>query len=166
MLPLLRRTATLLLTATLLVTLVGCQPAQQGPHSSTTAPVLPKAETTVNPMAFTVIKQVPTAQIRGILPQSLRQPIVLVFKSKYCHDCQRMAPELAKAASLHKGVHTMLLDVQYDKATHGAILSAFQPAVIPVVVTIQRGGVLRNVMVGYHPFDAINDLYKQIAVTP
>ena len=157
---------TLVFTAVSLFSLTGCQSAQQAPHDSlqaNAAPNLPTEQTTVNPMAFTVIQKVSTAQIRGILPESLQQPVVVVFKSKYCHDCQRMAPELSKISAQHPNTYTLVIDVQYDKATRGSVISAFRPAVIPVVVAIQRGGTLDDVMVGYHDAAAIQALYQRIA---
>ncbi|MDH4378606.1 MAG: thioredoxin family protein [Vampirovibrionales bacterium] len=157
--------ATTFFTALTVLSLTGCQPALQGPDNGTT-PTLPTEQTTVNPMAFTVIQKVSVAQVRGVLPQVLQHPLVVVFKSKYCHDCQRMAPEIAKVSAQNTGVQTLLIDVQYDKPTRGAIISAYKPAVIPVVVAIQRGGALDDVMVGYHDAKAIETLYQRIAPKP
>lgn len=151
----------LIVSVVMLLVVTGCQ----SPQPSNT-PTLPTEQNTINPMAFTVIQKVSVAKIRGVLPQVLQQPVVVVFKSKYCHDCQRMAPALAKVSAQHKGTQTLLIDVQYDKAISGAIISAFRPAVIPVVVAIQRGGALEDVMVGYHDAPAIQALYQRIAPKP
>ncbi len=94
------------------------------------------------------INNIAPEEVMTILPQAQTQPTMVAFKTKYCHDCQEMAPHIAAIKEQHPGVSVISVDVQYDKETYGHIIEAFKPSTVPTVVYIQQGGMIHQTLLG------------------
>jgi thiol:disulfide interchange protein len=89
-------------------------------------------------------------QVDALTVQRLLLPAntlrVLVFYSKFCLDCQAMAPIIDSLSKRHPTVHVMRLDVARDKDLHYELFQAFRPTTVPAVVFIATNGTIRHVV--------------------
>lgn len=138
------------LITTLAASLAGCSStnsntnsADEGASLAATTPIV----VGVNPVA--------ADQVANLLPQVATQPVILAFKSKYCHDCQQMTPHLEALKKANPDVSFVNVDVQYGKDNYGHLLDAFNPSTVPVVVVIAQGGQIISSTVGYQEADAL-----------
>lgn len=100
------------------------------------------------------------------MPQLLDQPVVIAFKSKYCHDCQQMAPILQSLSEDHPGIDYLAIDVMRDKKEFGAVINAFEPSVVPVTLFIQRGGKVVATLTGLQDKDALSPYFSTLNNAP
>lgn len=105
------------------------------------------------------VTPVAPSQMVELLPQVETQPVMLAFKSKYCHDCQEMAPHLAALKEANPDVSFVDVDVQYDKDKYGHLIDAFSPSTVPVVISIAEGGGIDQSKIGYQ---SLEDLSAQL----
>ncbi len=87
--------------------------------------------------------------VSAVLPESQQHPVVVKFETKYCTDCQRMAPGLAQVLRQYPQVRFKkyeMLDIE-EKAP--AVANLFQPVSVPVLVLIAPGGSIQQVFYGY-----------------
>lgn len=107
------------------------------------------------PLQFSSIQSVKPSDLVEWLPQLTNQPAMIAFKSKYCHDCQEMAPILEALSAEHPEIAYIPIDVQRDKTTYGPVIKGFLPSVVPIVVFIQKGGRVQHSLTGYQTAEAI-----------
>lgn len=126
--------------AVLLLASSACKslPPQAASKSSTTKPA------TVN----TGLRTPTPAEIREALHLDCATPQLVEFKTRFCLDCQKLAPILSKVTSQFPSVHVSLLDVQADRDSHKALFKAFQPVTVPVVILISPSGEIHQVLSG------------------
>ncbi|MFN8615157.1 MAG: thioredoxin family protein [Vampirovibrionales bacterium] len=144
----------------------GCQPQSQESQASVAqayqnAPEAsqPKA---FSPMAFGMIRPVKPQELLQLLPQVSQKPVLLVFKTYYCHDCQRMDSFWKPLAKQFKSVQVVLVDAQRDRTKYEALLRAYRPSVVPMMLAIRQGGELHNVLVGYQSYESLVGLCQSL----
>jgi thiol:disulfide interchange protein len=104
-------------------------------------PLVPIAEQLAN----VGLQQVDAPTLQRLLPPA-NTPRVLVFHSKFCLDCQAMAPVLADLSTHYPTVHVTRLDVARDKDLHYELFEAFRPTTVPAVVFVAPNGTISHVV--------------------
>lgn len=111
------------------------------------------------------IQAVSAEQVIQFFPESNTQPMIVAFKSKYCHDCQQLAPVLHTLIKKNPTVALKTIDVQYEKEQYGHVLHAFRPTVVPVTVFIAPGGRVIQDISGYQTEETLAPLLNPILPT-
>jgi thiol-disulfide isomerase/thioredoxin len=100
---------------------------------------------------FSGIRRPEVAEIRKVLPAVMNKPMLVEFKSKFCLDCKKMAPELARVLEQHPEVQPAILDIHEDRKTQPVVFEVFKPTTVPLLVFINRGGAISHIAYGYSP---------------
>lgn len=116
-----------------------------------------KGKLTLNEALFVGLRKVKPAEVRQVLPESAVRPTLLVFSSRFCHDCKRLAPVLTRLSSQHPKVAYRKLDINEDQQKAPAIFRAFKPVSVPLIVFITPGGQIQNVLYNYQTPQVINN---------
>ena len=89
-------------------------------------------------------------QVSAALPETKTQPIVLMFKSRFCIDCKALLPILQQELSqpVGKGIPLKTVDILADRAKSPTIFKTFRPTTVPTLVFIARGGQIQESFVG------------------
>jgi len=112
----------------------------------TSDPAIGNAQPTVpiaNQLANAGLQQVSPAQLQALVSPA-NTARVLVFSSKFCLDCQAMAPVLAKLEKQYPTIKATHLDVAKDKDSHYPLFEAFRPTTVPAVIFIAPNGTIRR----------------------
>lgn len=129
-----------------------------------------KGKTAISDALFVGMRKVKPSEVKQVLPEAVGKPILLVFSSRFCHDCQRLAPILNRLAAQHPKVAYRKLDVNDDQQKAPAILRAFKPVSVPLMVFIAPGGEIQNVLYNYQTpevlAEALNTLEATRVVSP
>ncbi len=149
-----------LITILMATLLVGCG----APTTESVVPSVVEDEASVPSVVG--INALAPAEVTTVLPQAATQPTVVAFKTKYCHDCQEMAPHIAAMKDQHPGVSVISVDVQYDKETYGHIIEAFKPSTVPTVVYIKQGGAVHQTLLGRQERVTLQASLEAILSTP
>lgn len=132
--------------------------AQRGEAASNAA--------TLDDSLFIGIRHVPAVEVRQAIPEAAKQPALLYFGSKLCHDCQRMSPIVTQLVGNYPDVYFKKLDVLDDQAKAPGIFRAFKPVSVPVMVFIASGGEIRNVLYDYQKPEVVAAAIKGIRQQP
>lgn len=118
---------------------------------------------------FFGIHQIPPDQMVHLFPQAKQHPLLVEFQSKYCMDCQKMAPVLDhfRTALLNsKGkvadIPVYQYDISLDRAKNPEVFGAFKPTMVPSVIFIAPGGEIRDVLYGYHTQSELQQSLQKI----
>ena len=104
---------------------------------------------------FMGVRHASASEIKAALPDASGKPVVISFSSRFCHDCQRMAPVLSEVMGKHPGVYYRKIDVLEDQKKYPAILRTFKPVSVPALVLISPNGEISNVLYNYQKPDAV-----------
>lgn len=116
---------------------------------------------------FIGLRRAKPAEVRAALPEASGKPALLAFSSRFCHDCQRMAPVLSGLMPKHPEVYYRKIDVLEEQKKYPAIMRTFQPVSVPMLVFISPAGEIRNVLYNYQKPEAVAAaLQKLEASTP
>jgi thiol:disulfide interchange protein len=111
---------------------------------------------------FAGLRHATPKEIRTVLPENTRRPVLLEFTSRFCGDCRRMAPVVARLAPRYPQVSVRRLDVQEDREKAPAVFRAFQPVSVPVLVFIAPNGVIRDVLYNEQPPERIAAAFRAL----
>lgn len=115
---------------------------------------------------FIGLRRAKSAEIRQALPDAAGKPVLLAFSSRFCHDCQRMAPVLAGLMGKYPDVYYRKIDVMEDQKKYPAILRTLQPVSVPVLVFIDGNGEIRNVIYNYQKPEVIAAALDKLDTAP
>lgn len=121
-------------------------------------PGLPGAE---EPEAIRAVEQ---GKLKALLGDAAGEPVMVAFTSRYCHDCQRMAPYLEQAEATFPSVNLIELDVMNPDDRRW--VEAFHPLVTPTLVAITPDVTVRQSWVGYQGLTQLEDAFQTIATEP
>lgn len=111
---------------------------------------------------FPGIVSVPSKTMNSLLGAQAGKPVLLEFYSKFCSDCQKMAPGLAKLEKKYPDVYTLKLDVQASDSKTQQWLKALQPQVTPTVVVVLPDGNTHTSMVGFQSQVMLEETYAYL----
>ncbi|MEB3206951.1 MAG: thioredoxin family protein [Vampirovibrionales bacterium] len=96
------------------------------------------------------IAPVSPKQVVSILPSAHDQPVIVMFKSKFCQDCKTLRPLLEQRLSKADaaGISLILFDILVDRSKYPQVFQAFRPTTVPTVIYIRRGGHIQESFVG------------------
>lgn len=115
---------------------------------------------------FVGLRRASAPEIRSALPEALGKPAVIAFSSRFCHDCQRMAPVLSSVMSKHPDVYYRKIDILDDQKKYPAILRTFKPVSVPLLVLITPDGKIGNVLYNYQKPEVVAAAIKQLEAQP
>lgn len=115
---------------------------------------------------FMGLRRAKPAEVRSALPDATGKPALLAFSSRFCHDCQRMAPVLSSLMAKHPEVYYLKIDVMEDQKKYPAILRTFQPVSVPVLVFISPSGEIRNVLYNYQKPEVVASALQTLKPAP
>jgi thiol:disulfide interchange protein len=121
-----------------------------------------KGKPVLNDALFVGVRKVKPAEVRQVLPESAVRPTLLVFSSRFCHDCQRLAPVLTRLTRQYPGVTYRKLDITEDQQKAPAILRAFKPVSVPLMVFIAPGGEIQNVLYNFQSPEVLAEALKTL----
>lgn len=111
---------------------------------------------------FMGLRHASPKEIRMSLPEISGKPAVLDFGSRLCHDCQRLAPVMAKVEPQFPQITFRKYDMLDDHDKYPAVFRAFKPVSAPVLVFINAKGEIRDVLYGYNPQPAVVESLQKI----
>jgi thiol:disulfide interchange protein len=120
-----------------------------------------KEELMKQPMFPGIVGVAPKA-VLSLLGAQAGKPVLLEFYSKFCSDCQKMAPSIAKLEKKYPDIYTLKLDVQASDSKSQAWLKALQPQVTPTLVAILPDGTIHTSMVGFHSEAMLSETYTYL----
>jgi thiol-disulfide isomerase/thioredoxin len=125
------------------------------------------AKTTTPSLAQLAVRPVSAETLKGMVPTWQGQPTLLVFASRFCHDCEKMKPEpTAVSKQYAKQVATITVDVgEQPTPTDRALVDAFQPMATPTLVAVDADFNVGQVEVGYQPTAKLTQVYTALAKT-
>jgi thiol-disulfide isomerase/thioredoxin len=109
------------------------------------------------------VKPVEASQLKTLLANNAGKPVLLQFSSKYCHDCQRMAPHMEKAQQHFPTVAFIKLDVMDPEKKQW--VQAFQPMVTPTLVSISPSLQVTSSVVGYQEPAQLETLFETLSAS-
>ncbi len=127
-----------------------------------TATAEAKGKATVSDALFLGMRKVKPAEVRQVLPEAATRPTLLVFSSRFCHDCQRLAPVITRLTAQHPKVAYRKLDVNDDQQKAPAIFRAFKPVSVPLMVFIAPGGEIQNALYNYQTPEVLAEALKTL----
>jgi thiol:disulfide interchange protein len=104
---------------------------------------------------FSGLRRAKASDIKAAMPDAVGKPVLLAFSSRFCHDCQRMAPVLSDLMPKHPNVYYRKVDVLSDQQKYPAILRTFKPVSVPLLVFINPKGEIQNVLYNYQKPEAL-----------
>jgi thiol-disulfide isomerase/thioredoxin len=122
-------------------------------------------KTTSPTLAELAVRPVTPAALKGMVPTWQGQPTLLVFSSRFCHDCEKMKPELtAVSQRFAQQVATVTVDVgEQPTPTARALVDAFQPMATPTLVALDANLNVGQIEVGYQPTAKLTEVYTALA---
>jgi thiol:disulfide interchange protein len=104
---------------------------------------------------FIGLRRAKATDIKAAMPDAAGKPALLAFSSRFCHDCQRMAPVLSDLMPKHPNIYYRKIDVLTDQEKYPAILRTFKPVSVPLLVFINPKGEIQNVLYNYQKPEAL-----------
>lgn len=115
---------------------------------------------------FVGLRRASAREVRTALPEAAGKPAVIAFSSRFCHDCQRMAPVLSSVMSKHPNVYYRKIDILEDQKKAPAVLRTFKPISVPLLVFITPGGEINNVLYNYQKPETVATAVRQLETQP
>ncbi len=96
------------------------------------------------------IAPVSAKQVLAVLPSAQQQPIIVMFKSKFCQDCKILRPLLEQrlAKTDAATISLKFFDILVDRSKYPPVFQTFRPTTVPTVILIQQGGHIQESFVG------------------
>jgi thiol:disulfide interchange protein len=114
-----------------------------------------RSGTRLSDSLFIGLRRANASDIKAAMPDAIGKPALLAFSSRFCHDCQRMAPVLSDLMPKHPNVYYRKVDVLADQEKFPAILRTFKPVSVPLLVFITPKGEIQNVLYNYQKPEAL-----------
>lgn len=131
------------------------------------SPTLPESLRNLTNVKQDAIQPVPAAVLASLSEQApqAKQPILLEFYSKYCHDCQKMAPDIKALKEAYPAIWTHQVDVLAKDPRAQAWVRALGPTITPTVVLITPDHSIKTAVVGYQSKSDLEQFYKELQAT-
>ncbi len=111
---------------------------------------------------FIGLRRAKPSEIKAALPEAGGKAIALAFSSRFCHDCQRMAPVLSSLMPQHPDLFYKKIDVTEDEKKYPAIMRTFRPVSVPMLVLITPQGQIVNVLYNYQKPEVVAAALTQL----
>lgn len=115
---------------------------------------------------FIGLRRAKASEIKAALPEAMGKPAVIAFSSRFCHDCQRMAPVLSGLMPKHPEVYYRKIDVLDDQKKYPAIMRTFKPVSVPLLVFISPKGEIQNVLYNYQKPETVAAALRKLETQP
>ncbi|MDX2084336.1 MAG: thioredoxin family protein [Candidatus Melainabacteria bacterium] len=113
---------------------------------------------------FVGLTEVSKETIQSLFKDSYGNPILVVFSSPMCHDCQKMAPTLARLKQTFRRVRFKQYETTQQRE-NADVFRAFQPASTPILVYISPFGKILDVYYGFQPDQKLEASLKALDAT-
>lgn len=93
-----------------------------------------------------------------MFPHTVAQgvPVIVDFYSKFCLDCQKLAPKLDKLVEDMPGVQLVRVDIQQPGEQGKAMIKAFQVVTVPYVAFISKDAKVEKVFLQDVPAETLS----------
>jgi thiol:disulfide interchange protein len=127
--------------------------------TAVTKPVAKQKVIKEDPAWFQGIQKVDAKSIKQLFPEAVGKPLLVEFRSKFCLDCQKLAPRLERTLKAHPTVLSRVFDVNNDRKANALLFKKFDPATVPVTVLITPQGQIYHVFYGEMSESALQKLF-------
>ncbi len=115
---------------------------------------------------FLGLRKASPSEIRAAVPEAGQRPILVEFTSRFCHDCQRLSPVVTSLMPKYPSVYLRHADILEDREKAPVLFSTFKPVSVPVLVFIDRRGVIRDVLYNVQPSEKIAAALQALQISP
>ena len=120
----------------------------------------------LNDTYFVGLRHATAKEVKAALPEGTGKSALLEFSSRMCHDCQRLKPVVHKLISGSPSIFFKNVDVLEDRDKAAALLSAFKPVTVPVLIFIDANGEIKNVLYNYQSEETVKAALIQLQPKP
>jgi thiol:disulfide interchange protein len=89
-------------------------------------------------------------EMASLFPELQGKSYLIKFHSKYCLDCQKLAPVLNKVMASYPAVPVKVFDIGKDQQAFPAVFRVLEPATVPTLVFVRGDGSIQEVLYGFH----------------
>jgi thioredoxin-like negative regulator of GroEL len=112
-----------------------------------------------DPAWYQGIQKVDAKSMKQLFPEAVGKPLLVEFRSKFCLDCQKLAPRLERTLKAHPNVLSKVFDVNNDRKANALLFKKFDPATVPVTILITPQGQIYHVFYGEMSESALQKLF-------
>jgi len=116
------------------------------------------------PETWMGVHPVSPATLQRILPESRARAVLLEFGSSLCLDCQQLKKTLLPLLVRHPAVVYQDINIQAKQpsAMEQALINAFKPVTVPVLVFVKPRGQIGQVLYNNQPAGVLNQALEQL----